>query len=75
MFARSTLCKPFGIFTRVGHHLVEARGSGTISNLISSVLVVEESSGDEGDVISFFSEQVFQFFTAGIIFHVVMIIM
>ena len=58
VFAKSNLCTPFCIFTRVGHVHVEARATGTLASVVSSVLVVEESTGGEDAVINFFSRQV-----------------
>ena len=58
VFAKSTLSTPFSLFTRVGHHLVEAKTSGTLSGVVSTVLIAEASTGTESDLLEFFFEQV-----------------
>ena len=58
VFAKSNLFVPFSLFTRVGHVHVEASMTGTLTDIVSSVLVVEEVTGDEDAIIDFFSKQV-----------------
>ena len=58
MFAKSTLCTPFRVFTRVGHELIKPVTDGTLSGVVSAVLIVEESSGTESDLLDFFCSQV-----------------
>ena len=55
VFAKSNLFVPFSLFTRVGHVHVEASMTGTLTDIVSSVLVV---TGDEDAIINFFSKQV-----------------
>lgn len=57
VLAKSDLCFPFILVTRVGHRLVNLDNNSLSAEVRSSVLVVEEA-GDSKDFLDFFSQQV-----------------
>ena len=57
VFAKSCLSHPFKIYTRVGHNLVNATKEGTLSEVVNAVLIVEELTGSELDLLEFLNKQ------------------
>ena len=49
------------LYSRVGHEVIEPKTTGTLSAVGSAVLIVEEGTGSESELLKFLSEQVISF--------------